>query len=79
MNDRTTKALLLAIALGLWAHVAAQWLHPVPLVAQTARGVESAIMGMNIDMNNMATVVKAIDTKLGVIENGKCGNAVICK
>jgi hypothetical protein len=29
MTDRTTKMLLLAIALGLWCNVAVQWLAPV--------------------------------------------------
>jgi len=33
MKDRPTKALLLAIALGLWANVASQWIRPVALQA----------------------------------------------
>ncbi len=33
MTDRTTKALLLAIAIGLWMNVAGQWLRPVALRA----------------------------------------------
>lgn len=34
-TDRTTKALLLAIALGLWANVAGDWLKPVVVEAQS--------------------------------------------
>lgn len=34
-TDRTTKTLLLVIALGLWANVASGWLRPVALKAQT--------------------------------------------
>jgi hypothetical protein len=34
MADRTTKMLLLAIAVGLWANVASSWLRPVPVQAQ---------------------------------------------
>ena len=34
MVDRTTKALLLAIAIGLWVSVAGQWLRPVVVQAQ---------------------------------------------
>ena len=33
MADRTTKLLLLAIAVGLWMNVANQWLRPVPVQA----------------------------------------------
>ena len=33
MADRTTKWLLLAIAVGLWMNVASQWLRPVPVHA----------------------------------------------
>jgi hypothetical protein len=33
-TDRTTKALLLAIALGLWANVAGDWLKPAVVHAQ---------------------------------------------
>ena len=35
MADRTTKALLLAIAVGLWANVMTTWLGPVPVQAQS--------------------------------------------
>ena len=34
MADRTTKALLLAIAIGLWVNIASQWLPPVTVSAQ---------------------------------------------
>jgi hypothetical protein len=36
MADRTTKALLLAIAIGLWMNVASQWLRPARLIAADA-------------------------------------------
>ena len=35
MVDRTTKALLLAIAVGLWANAITTWLGPVPVQAQS--------------------------------------------
>ena len=38
-TDRTTKALLLAIALGLWANVAGDWLKPVVVEAQADNGM----------------------------------------
>jgi hypothetical protein len=33
MTERTTKALLLAVAAGLWANVATEWLRPVSVHA----------------------------------------------
>ena len=36
MVDRLTKVLLLAIAVGLWMNVAAQWLRPIPVHAAGA-------------------------------------------
>ena len=36
MVDRTTKALLLAIAVGLWVNVTSSWLRPVPVMAEAA-------------------------------------------
>ena len=35
-TDRLTKALLLAIALGLWANVVNQWIRPARLAAADA-------------------------------------------
>ena len=35
MADRTTKALLLAIAIGLWANLMTDWLRSAPVQAQT--------------------------------------------
>lgn len=40
-TDRTTKGLLLAIALGLWMHVAYQWLAPAVLRADTDSDISS--------------------------------------
>jgi hypothetical protein len=43
MTDRQTKALLLAIAIGLWANVITQWLRPKPLYAQDTSGIETYV------------------------------------
>jgi len=40
MIDRTTKALLLVIALGVWFNTAVQWLQPHALQAQTPNMIE---------------------------------------
>lgn len=36
MVDRTTKALLFAIALGLWLGLVSDWLRPTPVQAELA-------------------------------------------
>ena len=40
MADRTTKLLLLAIAVGLWMSVAAQWVRPVSVQATNEATVQ---------------------------------------
>ena len=45
MTDRTLKALLFAIALGLWMHVAGDWFRPVPVQAQRASPVRHSVSG----------------------------------
>lgn len=64
MNDRTTKALLFAIALGLWANLAAGWLRPVAVQAQDLSSVESNLPN--------------IDNNLGRIQRATCANSTIC-
>jgi len=62
MVDRTTKLLLLAIAVGLWMNVATPWLRPVPVHAE----VETAQ-----DFGNIERYVR-------LIANGICINPKIC-
>ena len=59
-TDYTTKALLLAIALGLWTSVASNWLRPVRVQAQTTL---NEALG-NPTLNEIATNTKyiSIDT-----------------
>ena len=69
MADRTTKALLLAIAIGLWANLALQW-GPVPVRAQ-----EDEILETLIDIER---TLRGVESDVGRIERGSCGNEVIC-
>lgn len=55
MTDRTTKALLLAIALGLWTQVAQTWLRATPVQAQGLTLTES------LKFTEIASDVKAIN------------------
>ena len=64
MTDRQTKALLLAIAIGLWANVATQWLRPKALHAQDTAQIEQT--------------VNEIAGSVGRISRGTCTNSKIC-
>lgn len=55
MTDRTTKALLLAIALGLWANVAGAWLKPTPVHAQGVGDLYSVMSSVESRMKAVAT------------------------
>ncbi len=63
-TDRTTKALLLIIAVGLWIHLATEVVRPVQLKAQT-----SLSDGLNLDR-----ITKLLD----LIAQGTCQNRKIC-
>jgi hypothetical protein len=63
MIDRTTKAVLVAIALGLWMNVGSQWLRPTPVFAQS---------------EEIRDTVNEIRRTLNAVANGVCVNAKIC-
>ena len=66
MVDRTTKALLLAIALGLWMNVMGSWMRPRPI--QAAQSQE----GLSL------TYLMQIHGYVNGIANGLCLNSKIC-
>lgn len=67
-TDNTTKALLLAIALGLWANVATNWVRPTVAHAQS-RG---------LDLTE-STQLKSIEKEVTAISWGTCRNSAICR
>lgn len=66
MLDKKTKALLLAIALGLWANVAIQWFRPNDLHAQ------------NATQARIEDYLSNIDQHVEEIASGTCTNDKIC-
>jgi hypothetical protein len=64
MTDRTAKALLLAVALGLWANVATLWIGPVPVFAQ--------------DNSDIVRELRSIKSSVESITSGLCLNSKIC-
>lgn len=56
MIDRATKAVLFAIALGLWANVVGDWLRPAPVAAQALTMSEfTQMMRMASDIASIAS------------------------
>jgi hypothetical protein len=66
MSDRTTKLLLAAIALGLWANLVAFLFQPVVALAQKD------------DANMILSHVNDIEDELEQIQTGSCSNTKIC-
>ena len=66
MADRTTKLLLLAIAVGLWMNVVGQWVRPVPLQA-----ADEIIRSQDY-------LIQSIASDVGRIQRGTCLNSKIC-
>lgn len=66
MVDRTTNALLLAIAIGLWLNVAIDWLRPVPVHAQIDQ------------LSGIASSVSSVESYVQGIARGTCINSKIC-
>ncbi len=76
MIDRTTKALLFAIAVGLWVNVASSWLQPVPVRAEAAAVQDTFIM--ESILTNIGSDVSRIDNYVSSISYGVCLNSKIC-
>lgn len=66
MNDTITKALLLAIALGLWANALNPWIRPVTVWAS------------HEGLSEIYSVVSSMQSDLGRIQRGTCTNDKIC-
>ncbi len=64
MKDKTTKILLLAIALGLWANALLPVLRPLPVRAD--------------DLGDIYSTLKSMKSDLSGINSGLCLNSKIC-
>ena len=71
-TDRTTKALLLAIALGLWVNITGQWLTPIAIHAQ---GDDSRIARALSDIESR---MRSIEDEIHKIGIGNCLNSKLC-
>jgi hypothetical protein len=71
MIDRTTKVLLLLIALGLWADVAERLLRPAHAAAQDFSTMERYL-------RNIESKVGDIESDVDDIEDGTCKNKKLC-
>ena len=73
MADRTTKLLLLAIAIGLWMNVATQWLRPVAVHAAA-----EVAQNDTRTLRNIESTVDDIHSQVSAIWGGFCANPKIC-
>ena len=60
--DKTTKQLLLAIALGLWANVVSDWIRPSPVIAQGV--VETQVIRQNQQDVHVIAAVICLNSKI---------------
>ena len=67
MTDRTTKVLLLAIAVGLWAHLGTEWFRPVVVQAQ-----------VGFDDSRIVRELRSIQSDVSSIHLGLCLNDKLC-
>ena len=77
MADRTTKLLLLAIAVGLWMNVASQWLRPVPVHAAVETAQASAFDAIASDVSLISSRLGHIVSDVSFISAGVCLNPKI--
>ena len=69
MTDRTTKILLAAIALGLWANLFVPIVRPITAFAQ----YETDYILKSIDAR-----LASIDTNIDRLQRGNCNNGKLC-
>ena len=71
--DRTTKILLAAIALGLWANAAATIVKPA-----SAQGADNLLAGLLGQLEQIQSAVAQMAVSFDKIEGGRCFNRKIC-
>ena len=70
MTDRTTKALLAAIAVGLWANIAGDWLKPEPVHAQDTRTLRELETIGERTLRELETIGESLRSIERELENG---------
>ena len=87
MLDRSTKLLLLAIAVGLWMNVADPWIA-APAQAQSRlelapleaalQSIGNRIDGFGMQVGTITTRVREIEEDIDALANGSCRNRTLC-
>ena len=90
MNDRMTKILLLAIALGLWANALVPLIRPTAAAAQNRsdtvllsidrhlNNIESDVSSIRSDVSSIETDASTIKGDVSSIGDGTCTNDHLC-
>lgn len=67
MTDKTTKTLLLAIAIGLWANLVTTWLRPAPLEAQSPKSDVIALSEIATHTRDISVDTASMRVSLGAM------------
>jgi hypothetical protein len=81
MTDKTTKFLLLLIALALWANLISPLLQPPIVAAQKATmdDVDERLSNIESDVNHIAKGLSNVESNVDDIARGKCKNSKLCE
>jgi len=78
MTDRTTKILLLLIAIGLWGHLLGTWLRPSPVAATVPLTTSVNVSAVLQNPPASLDTLERIEWYLRQLHWGNCRNDKIC-
>jgi hypothetical protein len=78
MIDRTTKIILAAIALGLWANASVSVLRPAKAGDRDLLLVTDNLLLVNDNLSRLMKSVATVGVSVFSIELGSCSNKKIC-
>ena len=83
MHDRTTKILLIIIAIGLWLNIVANLIHPAVAITQessgyTLQGVYARLTSIENHLAEIKRKLDNVDSNVADIQRGTCRNPKIC-
>lgn len=77
-TDRTTKVLLLLVAIGLWLNLLVPVLRPIKVSADSS-GVETYLVLILGEISQIKRDISATKDDIRKISQGTCSNMTLCK
>lgn len=78
MIDRTTKILLGAIAVGLWANLAATQIRPAAANTPLLQSMDSTLHSISKNLELIDRLLENTDGNIAALTHGVCTNQKIC-